>query len=122
MKLGDHFLIRMGMGMIALGIVLLFVPLHSLFALAGFIVIGLGCAPIYPCIIHMTPAVFGKDKSQALIGVQMAFAYVGFLVMPPLFGVIADYISISLLPVYQALLLIAMVVMHEMVAKRKGNN
>jgi fucose permease len=122
MKLGDHFLIRMGMGIITVGIVLLFVPLHAAFALIGFIVIGLGCAPIYPCIIHMTPSVFGKDKSQALIGVQMAFAYVGFLVMPPLFGAIADYISISLLPVYQALLLIVMFVMHELVARKKKHN
>jgi MFS family permease len=69
---------------------------------------GLGCAPIYPCIIHMTPNVFGKDKSQAMIGVQMAFAYTGFLIMPPLFGVIADYISISLLPIYQLVLLVLM--------------
>ena len=56
----------------------------------------------------MTPNVFGKDKSQAMIGVQMAFAYTGFLIMPPLFGVIADYISISLLPIYQLVLLVLM--------------
>ena len=62
----------------------MFIPIHSTFALVGFAVIGLGCAPIYPCIIHMTPDVFGRDKSQAMIGVQMAFAYTGFLVMPPL--------------------------------------
>jgi len=103
MKLSDRFLIRMGVAIIAVGIGLLFLPFHSTFALIGFIVIGLGCAPIYPCIIHMTPDVFGKDKSQAMIGVQMAFAYIGFLVMPPLFGIIADYISISLLPVFQLL-------------------
>ncbi len=119
MKLNDHFLIRMGIGLIIVGIALLFVPLHSIFALAGFIVIGLGCAPIYPCIIHMTPSVFGKDKSQAMIGVQMAFAYIGFLLMPPLFGVIADYISISLLPVYQLVLLVFMCITHELVAGKK---
>ena len=119
MKLSDHFLIRMGIGMITVGIVLLFVPLHSAFALVGFIIIGLGCAPIYPCIIHMTPTVFGKDKSQAMIGVQMAFAYIGFLLMPPLFGVIAEYISISLLPVYQLVLLVFMFITHELVAGKK---
>ena len=119
MKLSDHFLIRLGSGLIAVGIGLLFVPLHYAFALVGFIVIGLGCAPIYPCIIHMTPAVFGKDKSQAMIGVQMAFAYIGFLLMPPLFGVIADYSSISLLPVFQLVLLALMFVMHERVAGEK---
>lgn len=120
MKLGDHFLIRMGFGVIAVGIALLFMPFHAVFALIGFAVIGLGCAPIYPCIIHMTPTVFGEDKSQAMIGVQIAFAYTGFLIMPSLFGVIADYISVSLLPIYQLLLLVLMFSMHELVA-RKSN-
>jgi fucose permease len=118
MKLSDRRLIRTGVVIVALGIALLFVPLHSAFALAGFIVIGLGCAPIYPCIIHMTPSVFGKDKSQAMIGVQMAFAYTGFLLMPPLFGIIAEYISISLLPLYQAILLAVLFAMHELVMKK----
>jgi len=122
MKLSDRFLIRMGVAIIAVGIGLLFLPFHSTFALIGFIVIGLGCAPIYPCIIHMTPDVFGKDKSQAMIGVQMAFAYIGFLVMPPLFGIIADYISISLLPVFQLLCLIILFVMHELVIKKANSN
>lgn len=117
MKLGDHFLIRMGVSIITVGIALLLLPFNSVFALVGFVVIGLGCAPIYPCIIHMTPDVFGKDKSQAMIGVQMAFAYTGFLTMPPLFGVIAEKISISLLPVYLLLIMACMFVMHELVAK-----
>lgn len=120
MRFNDHTLIRTGIGIITVGIALLFVPLHSTFALVGFITIGLGCAPVYPCFIHMTPNVFGRDKSQAMIGVQMAFAYVGFLLMPPLFGVIADYISISLLPVYLIILMVSMLITHEMVAKRKN--
>ena len=119
MKLSDHFLIRSGIGLITVGIVLLLVPLHYAFALVGFIIIGLGCAPIYPCIIHMTPAVFGKDKSQAMIGIQMAFAYIGFLLMPPLFGAIAAHISISLLPVYQLVLLALMFITHELVVRKK---
>ena len=120
MRLGDHFLIRMGLGIIIGGIAMLFIPFHPLFALVSFVVIGLGCAPIYPCIIHMTPDVFGADKSQAMIGVQMAFAYTGFLVMPPLFGLIAEHISIALLPVYQLALLALMLVMHELTASRTG--
>lgn len=120
MKIGDHTLIRMGLLVIAAGITLLFVPVYATFALIGFVVIGLGCAPIFPCIIHMTPTVFGKDRSQAMIGVQMAFAYTGFLIMPSLFGIIADYISISLLPVHQFGLLALMFVMHELVV-RKSN-
>ena len=121
MRLSDRFLIRMGLGIITVGIALLFVPV-SFLALLGFIVIGLGCAPIYPCIIHMTPDVFGNDKSQAIIGVQMAFAYTGFLVMPPLFGVIAEYISISLLPVFQLLLVAVMLLMHEITMRIKERN
>jgi len=118
MKLGDHFLIRMGLVIITAGIILLSVPFSAVFALAGFVIIGLGCAPIYPCIIHMTPSVFGKEKSQAMIGVQMAFAYTGFLVMPPLFGLIADYITIALLPAYLLVFLVLMFVLHEDVAKK----
>ena len=120
MRFSDRFLIRMGMGIITVGIALMFVPYYSVLALVGFIVIGFGCAPIYPCIIHMTPDVFGRDKSQAMIGFQMAFAYVGFCVMPPLFGFIAECISIALLPAYLLVVLLFMAGMHEaMVAKTK---
>ena len=117
-KFGDRFLIRMGTIIVACGIALLFFPFHYVFVLVGFVIIGLGCAPIYPCVIHMTPDVFGKDKSQAIIGVEMAFAYVGFLVMPPLFGIIAENISIAFLPVYQAIFLAALFGLHELVIKK----
>ena len=107
----------MGFAVIATGIVLLLVPLHSTFALIGFVIIGLGCAPIDPCLIHMTPSVFGEDKSQAMIGVQTAFSYIGYLTMPTLFGLVVDYISISLLPLFILGLLLIMIVMHELVVK-----
>lgn len=119
MKFNDRTLIRVGLAVISLGIALLFISVHSTFALLGFVVIGLGCAPIYPCIIHMTPDVFGAEKSQAMIGFQMAFAYTGFMLMPPLFGVIADHISIRLLPLYLLILLVLMIVMHETVVRKK---
>lgn len=120
MRFGDRFLIRVGLGIIAAGIILILIPFGNILALLGFVIIGLGCAPVYPCIIHMTPFVFGRDKSQAMIGFQMAFAYTGFCVMPPLFGLIAEHITIALLPVYQLVLLVVMVVMHEiMVSKTK---
>ncbi len=118
MKFSDRTLIRMGCAIVTLGIVLLFIPTNSIFALVGFVVIGLGCAPIYPCIIHMTPDVFGEENSQAMIGVQMAFAYIGFMTMPPLFGIIAQHISISLLPAYLSLFLALIFVMHERVVKK----
>ena len=75
--------------------------------------IGLGCAPIYPCLIHSTPDHFGADKSQAIIGIQMACAYVGSSLVPPLFGLIAGHITVSLLPVYLSAILVLMIVMHE---------
>ena len=122
MRFSDRFLIRVGCTMIVVGIGLLCLPFDAAFALVGFAIIGLGCAPIYPCIIHMTPDVFGKDKSQAMIGIQMAFAYTGFLVMPPLFGVIAEHISISLLPLFQGFLWLVMLWMHETVVRKTNKN
>ena len=119
MRFSDRFLIRLGLGVIFGGIMLVFVPVHTMFACAGFVIIGLGCAPVYPCIIHMTPDLFGKDKSQAIIGVQIAFAYTGFCIMPPLFGLIANHISISLLPPYLLTLLLLIGVMHERLVKLK---
>jgi len=122
MKFTDRVLIRVGSGIVGLGILLLFVPFHQIFALSGFIIIGLGCAPIYPCIIHMTPDIFGKNKSQAMIGFQIAFAYTGVMIMPPLFGLIANHISIALFPPYLFILWLAMVFMHETMVKKTENS
>lgn len=116
-KFTDTQLIRLGLGIIALGILSMLLPLGDSFALAGLILIGLGCAPIYPCVIHSTPEHFGAENSQALIGVQMASAYVGTLVMPPLFGLIAGHVSVSLLPYYLLAILVLMTVMHEQMLK-----
>lgn len=116
--LNDSQMIRLGQGIAALGLLLLlFAPVDAL-SLAGLVITGLGCAPIYPSIIHSTPAHFGTDKSQAVIGVQMASAYLGNVFMPPLFGLIARYTSIALFPVYLILLLILMIIMHERLCKR----
>ncbi len=112
MKLNDTQMIRVGQALIALGLVIMFLPLSSFFSLVGLVVIGLGCAPIYPCVIHSTPTNFGAENSQALTGVQMASAYVGTLIMPPLFGLIANHISIGLYPFYIFALLLLMILMH----------
>ena len=112
MKLNDKQMIYLGQVIILIGIILMCLPFGHQVALVGLVTIGLGCAPIYPCIIHSTPTYFGADKSQAVIGVQMASAYVGNLLMPPLFGIIANHISVRLFPVYLLLILIVMVVMH----------
>lgn len=118
MKFSDKALVCAGQGIIAAGVLLLFVPGPDMLSLVAFIIIGFGCAPIYPCIIHATPATFGEDKSQAMVGVQMASAYVGTTLMPPLFGVVAKTFSISLLPLYLAILLGTMIFMYGLVAKK----
>ena len=122
MKLADRTLIRIGGTTVAVGIALLCVTFLPILPLIGFVLIGLGCAPVYPCIIHMTPGVFGKDKSQSMIGVQIAFAYIGFMAMPPLFGALTEVFSISILPIFLITFLVLMLVLHERVLKssRKG--
>lgn len=118
MKLNDIQMIRLGQGIIVAGIVAMILPGSNILAMAGLILIGLGCAPIYPCVIHSTPAHFGADKSQAIIGVQMAFAYIGTMLMPPLFGLIARGISVALLPFYLFVILVVMIIMHELLTKK----
>lgn len=113
MKLKDRQMIRMGQSIIFTGIIVMILPLGEIASLIGFSLIGLGCAPIYPCIIHSTPEHFGKERSQAIIGVQMASAYIGTCLMPPLFGLLANQISIKILPFYLLILLGLMIYMHE---------
>lgn len=117
-KLNDKQMIRLGQAIILIGIIAMLLPFGETISLAGFILIGLGCAPIYPCIIHSTPAHFGADKSQAIIGVQMACAYVGTCIMPPIFGWIAEHISAAVLPIYLLIILVLMAVMHELLEKK----
>ena len=112
-KWNDTQMIRLGQGVIAAGVITLLLPFGEMTCLAGLVMIGLGCAPIYPSIIHATPANFGKEKSQAVIGVQMAAAYVGNCLMPPFFGLMANHIGISLMPIYLMIILVIMTGMHE---------
>ena len=118
MKLNDMQMVRLGIGLVGVGILVLLLPLGAGASLVGFVIIGLGCAPIYPCLIHSTPTHFGADKSQAVIGIQMASAYVGTCLMPPLFGLIANRISASLLPVYLLIFLVLMAVAHERMLRK----
>lgn len=109
MKLNSKTLIYLGIGTSAFGIALLCLPLGTPVMCVGFILIGVGCAPVYPCLIHETPHHFGVSNSQAFIGLQMASAYIGTTLMPPIFGFLAEKISIRLYPVY--LLLFAFVLL-----------
>ena len=118
MKLSDQNMIRLGQALIALGIVLILLPAGQNVLFAGLITVGLGCAPVYPCIIHETPANFGRALSLAMTGVQMAFAYIGSCLMPPIFGLLAQYVSPALYPWYLGVLLILMVIMAESLHRR----
>ena len=100
-KLGDRRLIRIGIFVELLGIIMVFLPVESyMVAAAGFVVIGTGMGPVYPAIQHMAPANFGKKYSAAVIGLQMAAAYVGSTFMPMIFGLLQQKIGIAIMPAY----------------------
>lgn len=113
MKFTDQNMIRLGQILIGIGLALMLLPLGNTVLFVGLITVGLGCAPIYPSIIHETPANFGRNLSMSMTGLQMAFAYVGSCVMTPLFGVLAQHISVKLYPPYLFAALVVMVVMSE---------
>lgn len=118
-RMGDRRLIRLGIAVIFLGATLVLIPVAgSALAVIGFVLIGLGCAPIYPSIIHATPHNFGAENSQAVIGVEMASAYVGTTLFPPLFGLIAEHISVGLLPVYIIVITLCMLLCSELLNKK----
>lgn len=121
-RFSDDQMIIGGEALIVIGIATMVIPGHNIIALMGFVVIGLGCAPVYPSIIHAIPERFGADKSQAIIGVQMATAYVGTLAMPPIFGLIANHVSVALFPYYLMFLLFAMATSHRQLLRISVTN
>ena len=118
LKLNDMQMVRLGEALVAAGVFLLLLSWGTVSVLISLALIGLGCAPIYPCMIHSTPDRFGAAVSQAIMGVLMACAYCGTCLMPPLFGLIANHVSVSLFPVYILAVLILMVFMFEKMLKR----
>ena len=123
-KLGDKLLIRLGLGIITLGGIMIALPgVPDVFPLIGLITVGFGCAPIYPSIIHSTPSSFGKENADVIIGIQMASAYIGSTFLPPVYGVLSTHISPQILPlwifVFTALMLIMLEAMN-VLAKKKN--
>ena len=113
MKVNDQNMIRLGQALIAAGTVLILLPTGQGTLFAGLITVGLGCAPIYPSIIHETPLNFGREVSVSMTGLQMATAYVGTCLVPPLFGLLAQYVTPALYPWALAVILVLMFVMAE---------
>ena len=116
-KFGDKRMIRTGIIIIVFGIILITLPFKAV-PLIGLIVVGLGAAPVYPCIIHSTPQNFGEENSQALVGVQMASAYTGSTLIPPLFGLIAQYVNIAFYPLFLMIFAVVMFIMTEILNKK----
>ena len=121
MKISDQNMIRLGQALIAAGVVLILAPLGQGTLFAGLITVGLGCAPIYPSIIHETPVNFGRDVSMSMTGLQMATAYVGSCLMPPLFGLLAQYVTPTLYPWFLAVILALMFAMAESLHRRTAH-
>lgn len=112
-RFGDKNMVRFGQLIAASGALLLLLPLGNFVTLTGLILTGAGCAPIYPSLLHATPENFGAEYSQSVMGMQMACAYVGTTLMPPLFGLIAEWINVGLYPFYLLLFVGGMFVMTE---------
>jgi len=121
MRITNKKLVRIGLCMIVLGILLIMVPTVDFILMCGFFMIGLGCAPVFPSLIHDTPENFGSDVSQSMIGLQMACAYIGTTAMPPLFGLVGQYISMSLLPFYLIIITVVMISMVERLNRIKAD-
>ena len=129
-KWKDEELILGGIAILFLGIALLFpaglfsgkqlfgMELRQIFVVLSLLFMGLGCAPIYPAIIHSTPYNFGAENTSALIGKQMASAYIGSLSLPPIFGVLAKNFGTELFPFYAVVLGIAMLYMYKQLLKK----
>ncbi|MBE6635569.1 MAG: MFS transporter [Ruminococcaceae bacterium] len=124
--MSDKNMIRLGSSVLTLGILLLALPVSSsALAIAGLVLAGVGAAPIYPSVIHSTPINFGKENSHAIVGIQMAFAYTGSTLMPPLMGVLAEHIGIRLYPFFLlifALLMLGLTEHVNTVAQKKRIN
>ena len=113
-RAGDRRMIRGGFLTVGLGVVLLALPVDTdVLALVGLVILGLGCAPIYPAIIHSTPENFGRRNSQAIVGIQMAAAYTGSTFVPPLFGAISIWTGMWIFPLFLAVLVVLGVLMSE---------
>lgn len=122
-KLGDFKMIKLGTAISVVGILCIFLSfIDNSFAIVGFVITGLGYAPIYPCIIHATPYNFGAKNSGAIIGIQMASAYVGSTFMPPLYGLLGKLIGFEIMPVFLIIFIILMIIMIEKTFRITSDN
>jgi len=112
-KMSNRKLILSGQLVALTGTLLLVLPFPAIISLIGFMIIGLGLAPIFPCMLHETPSRFGKEHSQSIIGFQMAAAYTGSTLIPPFLGLLATHMSIGIMPSFIIILSIGMLLCTE---------
>jgi len=122
LKLNNRWMIRLGQIIIGCGIVMLVLPLGNSALLPGFFMIGVGCAPIYPSLLHETPQNFGEEYSQAMMGIQMGSAYIGTTLMPPIFGRLASITSFVIFPIFIAIILVIKIIMVEILNRKVDHN
>ena len=113
LRFSDDAMVRLGEITAIVGILLMLLPLHNLFLCLGLILTGLGCAPIYPSLLHATPQRFGKSLSQSLMGTQMAISYLGSTTMPPVSGFLSEKISMGLYPILLLVFALCMTILTE---------
>jgi fucose permease len=121
MKMSNRMMVRLGLAILACGIVVLVLPLGNAVLLPGLFLIGAGCAPIYPSLIHETPRNFGEENSQAIIGLQMASAYTGTSLVPPLFGRLASFTGLKIFPLFIGIILLVMIITVETLNRKTDN-
>ena len=120
-RLNDKNLVRCGQAILFIGCIILILPLGNIAVLIGLILVGVGCGPIYPSLLHETPVNFGADISQSIMGMQMACAYTGSTFVPPLFGILAEHVSIAFYPFIILAILILQVVLVERVNRKSAD-
>ena len=112
-KVGAKNMVRGGQALAGLGLIIIMLPFGEQLSLLGLVLVGLGCAPIFPSLLHQTPVNFGEDKSQAIMGMQMAAAYLGTTIMPLLFGFVSEKAGIGFYPLYLMFFVVLMWIMVE---------
>jgi len=118
MKLNNRQMVRIGQIIIGCGIITLVLPLGNAVLLPGLFMIGLGCAPIFPSLLHETPKNFGKEYSHIIIGLQMGCAYIGTSIMPPIFGWLTSFADFKIFPAFIGIILIIKIVLAEVLNKK----
>jgi len=121
MKLNNRQMVRLGQMIIGCGIIVLLLPFGNITLLPGFFMIGLGCAPIYPSLLHQTPENFGGEYSQAIMGIQMGSAYIGTTLMPVIFGRLASYTGFNIFPIFIGIILVIKIIMVETLNRKIDN-